>query len=490
MENVLLNSQSHDLSMDKETYLKRYAAFQTTRDKVSQDPWRLTYHIQPESGWLNDPNGLCQFQGVYHMYYQYSPFDVEGKTKVWGHVTSRDFIHYRQEEPVLFPDQRCDERGVYSGSAYVEDDMIHYYYTGNVKRTDRSDYDYIYEGREQNLIHTTSNDGYHFNEKQWLLTNEDYPDTMSCHVRDPKVFKKEDRYYMVIGARSKRDQGCVLLYQSEDLLTWSYHMCITTKEPFGYMWECPDLFALDGQLFLMVCPQGVDAKGYEYANVHQCGYFPLTLDLEKKTYDLQAFHQLDRGFDFYAPQSFVDESGRRIMIGWMGLPDIEYQNPTVEHGWQHALAMPRELKQYQGVLYQQPLQEMHQLRSTYYKGSISAFSSCIASSYECHIQVEKQNSFVLQLRQGALLSYHQSTRVLSLTFDACGYGRSERCVSLHEVKDITIYADTSSFEIFINQGVEVFTSRVYAPSTDKELKWITTLEGTMSVYELSQFTIE
>ena len=51
----------------------------------------------------------------------------------------------------------------------------------------------------------------------------------------------------------------------------------------------------------------------------------------------------DRGFDFYAPQSFEDESGRRILIGWMGIPDADYTNPTEEAGWQHALTIPREL---------------------------------------------------------------------------------------------------------------------------------------------------
>ena len=52
---------------------------------------------------------------------------------------------------------------------------------------------------------------------------------------------------------------------------------------------------------------------------------------------------VDRGFDFYAPQTFEDETGRRILIGWMGIPDADYTNPTTQAGWQHALTIPRVL---------------------------------------------------------------------------------------------------------------------------------------------------
>lgn len=90
--------------------------------------------------------------------------------KLWGHYTTRDFVYFQNEDPVLFPDSDADAHGVYSGSAFVEDDTIHYFYTGNVKYFDRDDYDYI----------------------------------MSCHVRDPKIFKREDGYYMVPGAGADR----------------------------------------------------------------------------------------------------------------------------------------------------------------------------------------------------------------------------------------------------------------------------------------------
>ena len=71
---------------------------------------------------------------------------------------------------------------------------------------------------------------------------------------------------------------------------------------------------------------------------------------------------VDRGFDFYAPQTFEDESGRRILIGWMVIPDPDYTNPTVEAGWQHALTLPRKLHIADGRLVQTPLKELQALR--------------------------------------------------------------------------------------------------------------------------------
>ena len=86
-----------------------------------------------------------------------------------------------------------------------------------------------------------------------------------------------------------------------------------------------------GQKILITCPQGVPAQGDDYANVHSVTWMTLSGSLEEGLH-IDHIHQLDRGFDFYAPQTFEDEQGRRILIGWMGIPDADYTNPTVDHG--------------------------------------------------------------------------------------------------------------------------------------------------------------
>lgn len=166
------------------------------------------------------------------------------------------------------------------------------------------------------------------------MTTDDYPADMSNHVRDPKIFKKNEKYYMVLGARDVEGVGMILLYESTDLKNWTYKNRITNPQKFGYMWECPDLFEMDGQLYIICCPQGVETQGIDYENVHQVTAMKLDYDFDTDEYEITDIKLFDRGFDFYAPQSFEDESGRRILIGWMGIPDADYTNPTEEAGWQ------------------------------------------------------------------------------------------------------------------------------------------------------------
>lgn len=133
---------------------------------------------------------------MFHIYYQYTPFEPTGELKLWGHYKTRDFIHYIDDGPVLFPDTDYDAHGVYSGSAYVENGRIHFFYTGNVKYFDREDYDYINSGRGSNTMTCTSLDGHQMSEKKFLFGTEDYPKDLSNHVRDPKVFCRGDYKYM------------------------------------------------------------------------------------------------------------------------------------------------------------------------------------------------------------------------------------------------------------------------------------------------------
>lgn len=474
----------------KADYEKWYRENQAYREQAAADPDRLRFHLMPETGWLNDPNGLCQFQGEYHIYYQFTPFEPTGELKLWGHYTTRDFIHYEGWEPVLFPDSDLDAHGVYSGSAFVEDGRIHYFYTGNVKYFDREDYDYIMTGRGSNTIHCESEDGFHFSEKELVMSNQDYPADMSCHIRDPKIYKRNGIYYMVLGARDKDSRGEVLVYCSEDLKSWSYFNRITTKEPFGYMWECPDLFMLDGQLCLICCPQGVKPQGLEFHNVHQCTIMKLDYDFEKNEYALDPeIRMVDRGFDFYAPQTFEDEKGRRILIGWMGIPDADYTNPTVEAGWQHALTLPRELHMKNGRLYQTPIAELLELRGE--KRSF-AFESGRAEAMGCELVYEAEADFQecrqmrMTLRKGVSLNYEEG--ILTMDLGDCGSGRTTRQVKLEELKNLRIFSDVSSLELFVNDGAEVFTTRVY--DREGELEILGECKGTVDVYEMKGFVVE
>ena len=94
--------------MNKETYLTEYPKHESMRENVKKDKNRLHFHMMPPTGWMNDPNGLCEFQGVNHIYFQYTPFLAGWGTKLWGHYTTKDWIHYKEEEPFLYPDEEWD----------------------------------------------------------------------------------------------------------------------------------------------------------------------------------------------------------------------------------------------------------------------------------------------------------------------------------------------------------------------------------------------
>lgn len=426
---------------------------------MEEDGWRLMFHLQPPVGWLNDPNGLCWHEGAYHVFFQYSPFDPAGGLKLWGHYKSTDLLHWEYLGVAVYPDQPFDCHGVYSGSALSEEGELYLYYTGNVKLD--GNYDYIHDGRRSCTVITKLKDGLIGERKKCILTNEDYPNDMTCHVRDPKVWKEKGRYYMVLGGRDCMDTGLVLLYQAGDKEHFSLVNRIRTKEPFGYMWECPDLFWLDETRILSVSPQGL-SRDKEKENIYRSGYFFVTGDVSGD-YELSAFKDWDRGFDFYAPQTFQDQKGRRILIGWMGMPDCEkeYQNPTVENGWQHALTMPRVLTMEQGKVYQKPPEELKMLRlqKECFVGEIEP----VERAYELYIEKIQSLQCTIEINKDLLLYYNRNDGIFSMSFhgSSLGCGRGKRTVEMSELSDIRIFVDTSSVEVFINGGEEVFTTRYY-----------------------------
>lgn len=461
--------------------------------RVAADPYRLRLHLMPKVGWMNDPNGLCQFQGLYHVFFQYSPMDARGGMKAWGHYVSQDFIHWKREESPFFWDMPFDKDGVYSGSAYIEENQMFLYYTGNVKQ--EGNHDYVLSGREANTVLVTSKDGLHFSEKQLLMTNKDYPSDYTCHIRDPKVFREKDTFYMVQGGRKKGDKGAVLLFDSKDLLHWSFQKEVTTEENFGYMWECPDYFLLGGQPILSCSPQGLAAETYRYQNIYQSGYFlmkeklvsgELEEDSEKnlsgkrrknvKVFP-EKFFEWDMGFDFYAPQTFEDETGRRILIGWCGIPDAEYDNePTIAQGWQHALTFPRVLTFQDGKVFQNPVEELKKLRTKSMQIPTGENRKAPQEIFELEIDKEPETECSVEISCGkefVKLDFSNQVCRLSVS-EGAGRGRKERKMQITSLSDIRIFADTSMLEIYINRGEAVFTTRFYFPNEERYI----TIEGT------------
>lgn len=467
------------------------------------DTNRLKFHLMPPVGWMNDPNGLCQFQGIYHVFFQYSPLDAEGGMKAWGHYVTKDFIHWKQEETPLFPDKPFDWDGVYSGSAYIDGEKMYLFYTGNVKQP--GEHDYIVSGREANTVLVESEDGFRFSEKKLLMTNADYPADYTCHIRDPKVWKEGNTLYMVQGGRRKGDEGTILLFEGTTPHDFRVIKEIRMKNEFGYMWECPDYFLLDGIPVLAFSPQGLESGEFHCQNIYQSGYLILKEKItgrrqkpgnieygmtkeEKNADNLQGngqsgtevmyieggFREWDFGFDFYAPQTFSDEKGRRILIGWAGIPDAEYDNePTVKNGWQHALTLPRELFLENGQIYQRPIAEIRNLRK---EESPLAFLTEIKTTeniFELEIDFGEKREGKKEIRLCCGTEFIQlswQTGVLALTLsEEAGRGRKKRKMKLGVLEHLQVFVDTSMLEVYVNRGKEVMTTRFYFPSEERLL---------------------
>ena len=412
------------------------------------DKWRQKLHLEPPQGWLNDPNGLSYYNGCFHVYFQYAPDSPDGGgRKCWGHYQSPDMLRWEFTGTVLVPDIPEDRSGVYSGSAIEKDGLLHIFYTGNVKED--GDFDYILNGRGANVIHVTTSDGCAMSEKKVVLRNSDYPAHCSCHVRDPKVWRENGMYRMVLGARTRDDKGCILFYSSPDLESWSFAGEHSVPN-MGYMWECPDCFVIGGQKYISISPQGLHHEPERNQNVYSSGYFAGS-----------EFIEWDHGFDFYAPQTFETPDGRRILIGWMGIGDIDYTNPTADCGWQHCLTLPRSLTRLSdGMIAQNPVKEYESLRC----GKISAADGSKKSvPLPFDLCAKTDGDFEITMA-GVHLRHGGGLFSIEFTDPAIGSGRDIRRARIGSCGDIRIIADMSSLEIYLDGGRYVMSTRYYPPA--------------------------
>ena len=443
------------------------------KEIVEKDFWRQKYHIQGIVGLINDPNGFSQFNGKYHMFYQWNPLGTNHKNKTWAHSVSDDLLHWKRLKTALRPDTWYSKDGVYSGSAIVDDDKLYLFYTGNVKDLEGN--------RESYQCLAVSSDGENF--ERWEPSIVNQPDGYTRHIRDPKIWKKDGKFYAVIGIQSENLEGKVVLYSSENIKDWKFEGEIAGAnhgkiKDFGFMWECPDYFQLKDEKtveikdLLVFSPQGLEPEGDLYNNKYQTGYLFGKLDYEKPEFEiLSDFVEIDRGHDFYAPQSMEDDKGRRLIVGWMGIPEEE-DFPTVKNEWLHCLTLPRELKVIYGKLYQVPIKEMESIR-----GEKIEFSEKVTGevkvgtgvTYELKAKFTDFNSdFGLKLRTGKnsetvlKFDYNDKKFVLDRTKGEQPDKRLRK-VYLGDISELelTVFVDNSSVEVFINGGAEVFSSRIF-----------------------------
>ena len=150
------------------------------------------------ANWINDPNGLIQYKGEYHAFYQHHPYDENWGPMHWGHVKSKDLVNWEHCPVALAPGDEFDKGGCFSGSAVEDDGNLVLIYTGH-----------NYIDKEKDIFFENQNIAV---SKDGGITFEKYennpviakpPVDSIHHFRDPKVWKHEDKWYMVVGNSTK-----------------------------------------------------------------------------------------------------------------------------------------------------------------------------------------------------------------------------------------------------------------------------------------------
>lgn len=276
--------------------------------------YRPGFHFSSQRGWLNDPNGLVYYRGLYHMFYQHNPVGCKWGNMHWGHAVSRDLMHWEEREIALYPDEMGT---MFSGSAIVdtnnvtglkrnENDVILLYYTaaGNTdSELSRS------QPFTQCLAYST--DGGNTFEK---YSGNPVVPWIEHGNRDPKVIYDPVNaiYIMVLYLAENR----YMLLTSPNLLEWSRRHEITLQGDA----ECPDFYPL---------PVDGDESNIKWVFSGASDRYLVGSFDGKRFHPEPESRKLQYSTDSYAAQTWSgipSEDGRRIRIAWnrFDIPAMPY----------------------------------------------------------------------------------------------------------------------------------------------------------------------
>lgn len=428
---------------------------------------RQQYHLEPDQGLLNDPNGLSWFNGKYYVFFQWNRFEKNHSYKEWGLFTSKDLLKWNFERSAVIPDQDYDRDGVYSGSGYVIGDQLYLFYTGNSKKDGH---------RKSSQCLAVTGDGKKYQKKGVILNT---PEEYTEHFRDPKVFQgKRPGYYMIVGGQQRNGKGAVALCHSADGKTWDYLGMPAASEQYE-MIECPDLFELDGRNVLVFNPQKRD-NAADTAVSSFSAYKLEKFDEENGTFQDDSlddgFGIMDAGFDFYAPQTFISPDGRRILFAWMSRMEEEQEQvfsktePNI-----HCMTLPRELSLCGEKLCQKPIRELYRL--------LGPEIEAVREDGGWKIKPGRRTFFIHIQRtggeQGLHIMFHQGEAGIKYVPEEKQFvfsrknwvdGTTEsRSAQINRWNEIEIWSDHSSLEIFVDGGQTVFSARIFPESARPEI---------------------
>ena len=290
------------------------------RKKMDSDPHRPIYHyVNPEST-LNDPNGLCYWQGRWHLFYQAYP--PEDSRQHWGHAVSDDLVHWRDLPYAIYPNP---ERACFSGSALVEKDRVIA----------------MYHGTDVGNMVAVSNDPLLLNwEKVTGKAVIPYPpelENAAYSVFDPCIWKKNEYYYSLSGGTlpngpGGRDVRANWLFRSKDLANWEFLHPFVEDDHYSMVGDdgaCPYFWPIGDRHMLLF-----------FSHTSGGQYLLGDYDTERDKFVVTNHAKCNFGASIpsgvHAPSAAPDGKGGIVVIFNMnkGLP---------ANGWDQIMTLPRRL---------------------------------------------------------------------------------------------------------------------------------------------------
>jgi len=283
------------------------------------EKYRPQFHFSAKKNWLNDPNGLVYYDGVYHLFFQYLPPHRPGAYKDWGHAVSTDLVHWKQTTDHISPHKVWG--GCWSGSAVVDFNNSAGFQSGEKKPviafiTCSGDNDIGPRATQCIAYSTDGGKTFKYYDQNPVIHN------ISNYNRDPKVVwdEQSQQWIMSLYMDVGNDFG---LFVSKDLKEWKFLEKISLEG----VTECPGFEPLpvDGDTSRIKWVFWGANGNYVIGTFNGAHFTPET-----------KMQRGDYGSNFYAAQTWSNAPGGRCLhIAWMpsqrypGMPFEQQMNfPT------------------------------------------------------------------------------------------------------------------------------------------------------------------
>ncbi|HEX2909758.1 MAG TPA: glycoside hydrolase family 32 protein [Chloroflexia bacterium] len=474
------------------------------RDQLEGDLDRPRYHYLPPANWMNDPNGLIQWKGEYHLFYQYNPYGPIHARIHWGHAVSRDLVHWTDLPVALTPaPDGSDAEGCWSGCAVDNNGVPTLLYTGVHPQV------VCMATGSDDLVSWQSYSGNPVIKGPPLEIAEQ----TGGHFRDPFVWKEEEDgyWYMLMGTKQEGVGGLTLLYCSSNLIHWEYlHPLMAgdlhRQEPLwtGTMWECPNFLIFGDRRVLLI---SIQAASNELLHTL---YF--VGDYQDRHFTPRLEGILVYGDYFYAPQVMRDEQGRYLMWGW--IREGREQRAVDEAGWAGVMSLPIVISLEPGDnLKLEPAPELTHLRRAHRRyenleitpGESNFLRGIGGDCLEivAEFEPDQLDRFEFKLRcspngeEETRLIYRSTGQQIVLDREKSSLNPAvDRAAGTAPVKlepgetlKLHIFLDRSVVEVFVNYR-SCLASRIYPTRGDSLGVNLNGLEGVVKLKSLDIWTIE